>query len=187
MKAIQTRWGGYRFRSRVEARWGIFFEHLLVPWEYEKEGFTLPAGLYLPDFFLPEQNCWVEIKGQNPTVEERALCSQLACHQNQRVYLFAGRLFLPGTGPLSGGLAPSAIAFYPNGDVDDGEHHWCDCEICGACGIEFQGRSHNLPCRGMCLRDGHQYKGRRYDSTRVMDAYRAALSARFEHGEKGAA
>ena len=62
IKPIETRYKGYRFRSRLEARWAVFFDALDVKWEYEKEGFHLPAGDYLPDFWLPEWECWVEVK-----------------------------------------------------------------------------------------------------------------------------
>lgn len=73
LKAIETRYAGCRFRSRLEARWAVFFDHLGVKWEYEKEGYDLgAAGWYLPDFWLPEQECWVEIKPDRPTSSDRA-------------------------------------------------------------------------------------------------------------------
>ena len=51
IKAIETLYNGYRFRSRLEARWAIFFDVLGVEYEYEPEGFLLPSGnKYLPDF-----------------------------------------------------------------------------------------------------------------------------------------
>lgn len=51
IKPIETRYKGYRFRSRTEARWAVFFDALGAEWEYEPEGFTLPNGKgYLPDF-----------------------------------------------------------------------------------------------------------------------------------------
>jgi hypothetical protein len=63
IKAIETVYKGYRFRSRLEARWAVFFDALGVKWEYEKEGFDLgEAGWYLPDFWLPEFGVWAEIK-----------------------------------------------------------------------------------------------------------------------------
>src|SRR4051812_25766152 len=53
MKAIETRYRGYRFRSRLEARWAVFFDKLGLQWEYEEQGYVLPkAGCYLPDFKL---------------------------------------------------------------------------------------------------------------------------------------
>lgn len=62
MKAIQTRYKGYRFRSRLEARWAVFFDALSLKWEYEPEGFETRAGWYLPDFYLPEMDIWAEVK-----------------------------------------------------------------------------------------------------------------------------
>ena len=51
MKAIETHYNGYRFRSRLEARWAVFFDALGVSYEYEPEGFELDDGTwYLPDF-----------------------------------------------------------------------------------------------------------------------------------------
>lgn len=35
IKAIETSYKGYRFRSRTEARWAVFFDALGVRWEYE--------------------------------------------------------------------------------------------------------------------------------------------------------
>lgn len=56
IKPIETFYKGYRFRSRVEARWAVFFDALGIEWEYEPEGFVLDDGTcYLPDFRL---KCW---------------------------------------------------------------------------------------------------------------------------------
>lgn len=41
IQAIETHYKGYRFRSRLEARWAIVFDGLGVDWEYEKEGYEL--------------------------------------------------------------------------------------------------------------------------------------------------
>ena len=75
MKAIETVYNGYRFRSRLEARWAVFFDALGVKYEYEPEGFELANGMrYLPDFLLHDviprfaqgdtkQDLYVEVKG----------------------------------------------------------------------------------------------------------------------------
>lgn len=56
IKPIETVYKGCRFRSRLEARWAVFFDALGVEWEYEPEGFELPSGRrYLPDFRV---KCW---------------------------------------------------------------------------------------------------------------------------------
>ena len=63
MKAIETRYKGYRFRSRLEARWAVFFDEMGLDWRYEPEGFDLGHGLkYLPDF-LVSGKYYVEVKG----------------------------------------------------------------------------------------------------------------------------
>lgn len=70
--AIPTTYNGIEFRSRLEARWAIFFEGLDLRWDYEPEGFFLgeageydPALMYLPDFLVltPQgEEMWFEIK-----------------------------------------------------------------------------------------------------------------------------
>ena len=53
IKPIETLYNGYRFRSRLEARWAVFFDTLGVKYEYEPEGYVLPDGTYyLPDFLI---------------------------------------------------------------------------------------------------------------------------------------
>ena len=71
-KAIETRYRGRTFRSRLEAKWAVFMDEMGVKWEYEPEGFTDErGGRYLPDFFLPDLGCFLEIKPRKPTDEER--------------------------------------------------------------------------------------------------------------------
>lgn len=63
IKAIETAYNGCLFRSRLEARWAVFFDTLKIRWEYEPEGFELVNDRrYLPDFYLPEFDLWIEIK-----------------------------------------------------------------------------------------------------------------------------
>lgn len=76
MKPIETIYNGYRFRSRLEARWAVFFDALGVEYEYEPEGFDLGDGMYyLPDFRVKcwgkrgqiwdePETLWVEVKGE---------------------------------------------------------------------------------------------------------------------------
>jgi hypothetical protein len=68
MKPIETAYAGYKFRSRLEARWAVFFDVMRIKWEYEKEGYEINGAYYLPDFYLPEHDCWIEIKGEDPVV-----------------------------------------------------------------------------------------------------------------------
>ena len=66
-RAIQTSYNGYRFRSRLEARWAVFFARNNKRYVYEAEGYQLPSGPYLPDFFIPDGfpgggNAFLEVK-----------------------------------------------------------------------------------------------------------------------------
>lgn len=66
IKAIETEYNGYRFRSRLEARWALFFDKAGIQYEYELEGFELSEGVrYLPDFYLPEYLIYVEVKPEH--------------------------------------------------------------------------------------------------------------------------
>ena len=79
MQPIETQYNGYLFRSRLEARWAVFFDALEIYYEYEPEGFKLSweengeiiSRGYLPDLYLPEWDCWVEIKpGNSPKIDK---------------------------------------------------------------------------------------------------------------------
>lgn len=74
MKEIQmlpTFYAGIKFRSRLEARWAIFFDHCGIKWEYEPEGYLLEDGTcYRPDFLIHglvgrvKGDLFVEVKGK---------------------------------------------------------------------------------------------------------------------------
>lgn len=50
IKAIETVYKGYRFRSRLEARWALFFDLIGIKWTYEVEPLDIGGTAYLPDF-----------------------------------------------------------------------------------------------------------------------------------------
>lgn len=56
IEAIETDYKGYRFRSRLEARWAVFFDGIRWPWSYEAKVFSWIDGeesiQYLPDFAI---------------------------------------------------------------------------------------------------------------------------------------
>lgn len=70
INAIETRYAGCLFRSRTEARWAVFFDAIGTRWIYEVEGFHIGTNnegtatrKYLPDFYLPDEDLWIEVKG----------------------------------------------------------------------------------------------------------------------------
>lgn len=71
IKPIETVYNGYKFRSRLEARWAVFFDALCIKYIYEPDGFELPNGeRYLPDFYLPKFDYYAEVKGLNNHLQQ---------------------------------------------------------------------------------------------------------------------
>ncbi len=101
IKAIETKYKGYKFRSRLEARWAVFFDSLGIEWDYEKEGYDLgELGWYLPDFWLPyhaqpdypDAGYFVEIKPFGPTQLELDKIMAIAEGTKHTCWLFAGEI-----------------------------------------------------------------------------------------------
>lgn len=168
--AIQTSYNGVLYRSRQEARWAVFFDTLHIPFHYEYEGYSLPSGNYLPDFFLPEQDSFVEVKGKWPSDEEEQKASDLSAATVKRVFIFWGPLEPPD---FSG---PEISGKYVEGGVDY-SHWWCECPRCARLDIQFNGRADRISCG--CQRSEHGDKGYNSDSPRLVDAFARARRERF--------
>lgn len=97
-RAISTRYKGYNFRSRLEARWAVFFDHLNIRWDYEPEGFELGNGLrYLPDFWLPDWKIWIEVKPAACDDAAREKACRLVHQSGHALYMSNGLPDGPGT------------------------------------------------------------------------------------------
>ena len=183
IKALPTRYNGIEYRSRIEARWAIFFDALRIKHEYEREGFDLGDGIqYLPDFWLPQQDCWVEIKGAEPDEDACDKAYSLSAGTGKEVFVFFGA-HEARTGIYGTTIEAGAYKFFPEG-ASDATYRWCECTQCGRFGIEFQGRSDRLPCKERdgkagCRRSVHGDKGHAADTRRLLEAYNAARSMRF--------
>ncbi len=96
--AKPTTYNGTRFRSRLEARWAVFFDELGIYYEYEPGQFTLDKQLYTPDFYLPQIDRFVEIKPTDAHPPEEYRCMELAVVTQTPVLIFAGSV--PGDADL---------------------------------------------------------------------------------------
>ena len=90
IKSIDTIYKDFKFRSRLEARWAIFFDELGLLWEYEKEGFEVDGLKYLPDFCLPALDCQIEVKGDMPGYLEKLKAVKLCLVSKKDVHIFVG-------------------------------------------------------------------------------------------------
>jgi hypothetical protein len=54
IKAIETKYAGRYFRSRLEARWAVWFTEMGIKWEYEIVGMDLDGikGLVQNIYYL---------------------------------------------------------------------------------------------------------------------------------------
>ena len=175
LRPIETTYAGCRFRSRLEARWAVFFDALAIPWHYEPQGWVAEGAPYLPDFWLPSQNVWYEVKGTEPLPGYRPRLEGLAVGTKRRLVLAIGDIPRPDTWSST---VPFRIEVcYPNGDWDDG-HAWCRCPTCQAIDIQFDGLA-NRTCQ--C----HTDRTTGGDDPDILNAYAAARSARFEREQVG--
>lgn len=89
-KALETFYHGYRFRSRLEARWAVFFDRLGISYTYEPEGYLIGGKKgYLPDFYLPQLDCYIEIKPKQPSAVEVEK-TRLLAYSGRCVYILYG-------------------------------------------------------------------------------------------------
>lgn len=165
VKAIETVYAGCRFRSRIEARWAVVFDHLRINWQFEAQGFALPSGdRYLPDFMIMgvgDRQFYAEIKGQQmPDTREFSVASEI------NIYL-APLIILAGDIPRRRGDGTGWIFEASQRSEDEYAGDWSmvtpeKALIFGACG----------EIADVCI-PGYE------------EAVTAGRSARFEHGESG--
>jgi hypothetical protein len=169
IKPIETRYAGCLFRSRTEARWAVFFDALRLEWEYEKEGYPLKFGWYLPDFYLPLIGVFFEVKGQRPTTDEICLAGCLQMETSRTVFISEGapvarqklwRLPIPMTEEEARrGSCDLEPRYYFGSDPDYDD------------GISFISDNADLPSMGPFLQGTPSF---------IKAAYEKARSARFE-------
>lgn len=205
IKAIETRYAGCRFRSRLEARWAVFFDHMGISWQYEPQGFTVGDRSYLPDFLLDECGTWVEVKGSEDQLDTDLMMA--AAEQLPTVVprsLPGPTLMLLGPvpqAPISGDLfwlcLDQGAARVPWPTAEEGVPDWlypdglASRPVFRRCGfgdyandrrpnalVDFESWLVEPLCGEWlwAVRDLDAYNG-------AADAYEAARSARFEHGE----
>jgi hypothetical protein len=174
----------------------VFFDALDIRWQYETEGFILPCGYYLPDFWLPDQRLWLEIKGSEPTENELDRWFEFAeaADENWESMVEEDPSSMRTISPLPDewrGRALLAFGDIPNPRtrgpgasesmyvLGDSYYEWTRCPICGAFGAEFNGLAARLCCK--CPHHEDYYGG---GDELILAAYAEARSARFEFDQR---
>lgn len=213
IKAIETQYKGYRFRSRLEARWAVFFDALKLDWQYEPEGFDLgQAGYYLPDFRVAMPSglvTWYEVKPDDNIIDTKLSSfdkliteesgymqsaiqvngDPLSMLQNNKFNTDGvGDIFIEGMCPRCGEIGNFSNMIFPDAPDDDILISCFRCDVTTPCG---SGNDAQLGILG-CI--SHPHKGWNmidFDKfvvfeVSILAAAIKARSARFEHGENGA-
>jgi len=213
LKPIETKYRGYRFRSRLEARWAVFFDLLGLQWEYEPEGFKLPSGtVYLPDFkvYTPQgKEIWYEVKPGS--VKDYSKFTEfkgaLDRFDDDEEFLTARAALLSGDPMDMVKMKRERYAHYDTnicprcGLIAGSTHFGEETDAldslgfygCQPCDHETPSGKGNSKERGVLGIEVEPYKGQlsvddlnaeRFAGL-VLKAAQAARSARFEHGECG--
>lgn len=196
IKTIQTEYKGYLFRSRLEARWAVFFDACGVKWDYEPEGYDLGDGIgYLPDFLLHgvtvnhgiyKEDCdiYVEVKGQMTDFDALKINRfyQLGCSSRDDDGVSKTAVLVVGSIPPGNSMRDvihviQAVSYedhqeWPNlynFRTIDGDY------FAAYPGVDKKGVFH-------LFGDDASYLGN-MDEARTEYAYRIARQARFEFGE----
>ena len=185
---IETTYKGNKYRSRIEARHAVFFEHLKISYEYESQGYQMDNVYYLPDFYLPLYETFIEIKGKLPEPDELEKAKRLSKELSAHVVIFHGSF---SEEPMVG------TAYFCGEPLENGAQ-WVECKKCHH--VDILPRS--VPCL-WCHYSGNEAVLRRASlglslwcktrlkteytpsSKSLRDASLAAQQARFEHGQSG--
>jgi len=195
--AIQTTYRGYKFRSRTEARWAVFFEALGYCWEYEAEGYVLEDGThYLPDFFIqtPQgEDFYIEVKGSNVTrdpkwdlfMQDMSKISEI----KERSSLVSGTpysYFLDREDYYKKYICPRCGRFFCAGEINS-QRNGSSNIYCFSCDMETPSGGDNplqddgfvpyIPRKGTIEFDINNWH------RKIGAALNKSRAARFEHGE----
>ena len=157
MNAIQTKYKGVNFRSRLEAKWACFFDQCKWPWHYE------PVDLngYIPDFVLGfYEPLLVEVKPEF-SIEglENHVCKIEQSGWEHEALLVGVGLFPDDYGNGQLGLL-AELESYIHVNVAPGEFNWdlgifFKCACCGAYSVRSDLGSWR--CRVKGCYDGNGY------------------------------
>jgi len=90
---LPTTFNHVTYRSRKEARFAFALHALNITFVYEPMVFSRPqGGKYMPDFFLPQQQLWVELKPQRPHLEEELKCEEMSASGFRVVLMYGEKI-----------------------------------------------------------------------------------------------
>jgi len=176
---IETWHNGVLYRSRGEAKWSVFLNHLGVKFEYETQGFNTDGSWYLPDFviFAATGTIWAERKSSwENDPEGVAKFRRFAAQRPQpsRAVLLLGEPSFEGEHLVIGG--DESLGDPLRGPWEDDCQTWRPCPSGYHFDLAYPGK-----CRSRFAEDGCPPVPGNPGEDRIRAAVSAALSARFKY------
>ena len=191
IKAIETTFNDVKYRSRNEARWGIFLGCLGIEFQYEPEGYEMRDGdkaiRYLPDFFIQKQtnfdkDLYLEIKpSSDDIIITKYDQSKVDAFSEHKAITILGSLKAYKDDLCSGDGSTAWEKYGLHGPYgSDYGYLFCQCVDCGCWGFEFNGRSARLDCCDENKKNQTDHKKYGSSYTPAIDmAFDYALNYRF--------
>lgn len=149
IKAIETEYNGYKFRSRLEARWAVFFDSIGMEYVYKPDPVYIGTTPYQLDFYLPESKQYFEVQGMYVNLEEEKVKMLINEGYSVTIGTYEGK-FIPCDfwGDDDNGI--------PSFDFCTGSEGWlCKCTDCQK--YWFMGSNGCWPCQCCGSYDGDHH------------------------------
>ena len=177
MQALKTFYNHNKYRSRLEAKWAVYFDQMGVKFEYEPAGFNIGHKCYLPDFYLPELDTYIEVKPESGD-RDQVFNDMVAMIEIGASSI--GKCLAVFGDPLNHKLMAA-------GRIDDGEK-WSDdfSEWCAICFYKESGKTSIGATFNLTGAEKVSSKLSKKPRS-IIENYKQKIYARFaqfEHGEK---
>lgn len=117
---VECFYGGQKMRSLLERRLAILLDGLEIKWRYEDEYFELKDGQikYLPDFYLPEHDQYIEAKGVFSDSDRKKIAQFSKERDEELIFIKSDTAHF--------------VMMHPHSDEPSfGPAHICKCSNCG--------------------------------------------------------
>lgn len=140
IKAKPMQWLGWQFESQTEAYAGMFLHKLGIPFMYEAEAYEVDGVSTRPDFWLPDQGAWLEIKGRDNFNDEQV--RRLSAEHAETVFVATAPLWASQSHARRG----RSIIRYDRGERVDDLYEFCRCARCLQWTLQYRGYQSRHDC-----------------------------------------
>jgi len=118
-------------------------DYFQIRHEYEPRKYHLDGIVYIPDFWLPDYEMWIEMKGQPPTPHEQEKARRLFKREDNPVLIISG---VPYAVERDMTLEPDDDGYVEEGYDPTGEPTYSCMLFATMTGANSRGVAHTYPC-----------------------------------------